>query len=247
MNLYALHGFLGNSEDWRWLGPKLADNVRLRAVDIYASGLTSPQHGLQKWGQSFNTLISPSEVNIVMGYSLGGRLAMHAMLAQPQLWRAAIIISAHPGGLTPSEKQKRQASDAHWAKRFAEEPLGEVIEDWNAQPVFNGSKHLPRDNQALDRQRLAETLQWWSLRRQVDLRPVISAFELPILWITGRHDIAAMRRTEELKLAHADSKIWIAPAGHRVPWDQPKLFLDQLTQFLQSQLLPFYTTQRSSP
>src|SRR5687768_13002359 len=88
MNIFALHGFLGLPSDWDFLNPQFAINLYDYAdCDFW------------EFAKVFNDLASETQSpKMILGYSLGGRLAMHAFLAQPDLWDGAVFVSAHLGG-----------------------------------------------------------------------------------------------------------------------------------------------------
>ena len=169
-----------------------------------------------------------------MGYSLGGRLALHALVDRPGLWDAAVIISAHPGLKNQEEKEDRLKSDERWANRFLSESWGSLMEEWSAQSVFSGESSLPsRDENAYSRTTLAESLVGWSLGRQEDLRSKIEKLSIPVLWVVGEWDRKFVSIAKELKFSHPNSKVWIASeAGHRVPWQQTNAFSQELKTFI---------------
>jgi 2-succinyl-6-hydroxy-2,4-cyclohexadiene-1-carboxylate synthase len=59
---------------------------------------------------------------------MGGRLAMHALLESPELWSAAILVSANPGlpAADHPGRAQRMASDESWARRFESDPWEQV-------------------------------------------------------------------------------------------------------------------------
>ena len=68
--------------------------------------------------------------DVLVGYSMGGRLALQALIDGAPFDRA-VIISA---GLNLEEnRDERRARDEAWARRFESDPWDEVIRDWNAQ------------------------------------------------------------------------------------------------------------------
>lgn len=75
MNVYALHGFLTQPSLWDFLG------LKIHALDIYSIPGTTQN----EWAKHFNATIPTKNDNILIGYSLGGRLALHALLDQPNL------------------------------------------------------------------------------------------------------------------------------------------------------------------
>src|ERR1700733_9757644 len=102
---YALHGFLGKPEDWGGLNQGVLDGG-LEAVDLYDFSLSS----LEEWAEQFNRYVQDDSARCnrcLIGYSLGGRLALHSLLQNPFLWDAAILISTHCGLESEEKKQER--------------------------------------------------------------------------------------------------------------------------------------------
>ena len=58
--------------------------------------------------------------DVLLGYSMGGRLALHMLSADgaARRWRKAIIISASPGIVSLTERRRRLDNDRRWAERF---------------------------------------------------------------------------------------------------------------------------------
>lgn len=221
----ALHGFLGCASDWSQFS-------NIHTIDIQ---MDAKSDTLWKWAQTFNEAHprQHSTTHVLMGYSLGGRLALHALLSPMSPWDAAIIISAHPGLASHKDKQARLKKDLVWAERFEKESWNDLMAAWESQEVFAKSTHrFNRKEIDCDRSQLAEMLRRWSLGCQENLLPRLQSLSLPILWIAGENDLAYRDRALSLQLAHPLSRIWIAPnAGHRVPWEQPSLFQDELRIF----------------
>ena len=99
MKIYALHGFLGLPSDW-------AEFNGLEGVSLFDTRLPAPSAGLTQWGKAFNAFAEPG--SLLLGYSLGGRLALHALCDNPGRWQGAILISAHPGLRCSKEKETRE-------------------------------------------------------------------------------------------------------------------------------------------
>lgn len=216
-------GFLGSSLDWDLFSPK---DFAAEAL-LYLS--PKPSISLALWGQSF--LPSEKSKNILMGYSLGGRLALHALLAHPSRWTGAILISTHPGLSDPKRREERLQRDQIWADRFLSEPWDHLMKEWNSQPVLASSKPLERKEKNYCRKTLAQMLTTWSLGSQEDLQKPLSELPVPILWVTGEEDHFSMQP----KLSHPLSSICsIGSSGHRVPWDAPKPFKTCVASWVQT-------------
>lgn len=236
--IYCLHGFLGLPTDWdifRGVWPPV------QAVDLYEFVTPSQTPSLEKWGRLFNNKVKlehPSgEKKIVVGYSMGGRLAMHALMADPEFWDAAVLISAHPGlpETAVEERSERQEKDELWAQKFLLDPWPSLMVEWNQQPVFGTNHPTPlRPESLFDREKLSLSMLHWSLSSQKDLRHELRKIDRPILWCSGSEDQKFTQIAEEMKTVLQNGTFWSAPAcGHRVPWLLPKEFAQQVLAFVE--------------
>lgn len=227
MTLIALHGFLGKPSDWDFL------QVDANLLKVSFSSAT----GFDTWAESFNhyieTLPAP---RILMGYSLGGRLALHALLKKTNLFTSAIIISAHPGLLTDQERKKRLQDDEACALDFLSNSWDTLMQEWESKPIFQNATHrFNRKEADFDRKLLASQLQNFSLGLQSNLRPQLSQVNLPIHWIAGEKDIPYASFTKEMKKIHPLSKCYLIPgASHRAPWEQPRVFTEIIQEIISS-------------
>lgn len=225
--IWSIPGFLGLAADWQLLPDK-----KLKGIDPYCFPLTS----LTTWAHHFNAWISEQQQtpSILMGYSMGGRLALHALIDHPSQWQAAIIVSAHPGLSDALEREKRTERDQQWAQRFAQEEWISLMKAWNQQELFAQEAYcFERHEHHYQREKLVQSLLQGSLGKQQDLRQEIGQLTLPILWITGEKDLAYSQLAQSLSFHHPLSK-WeiIAQSGHRIPWSQPYAFIDLIDDFL---------------
>ena len=168
--------------------------------------------------------LPPVDQNVVVGYSMGGRLALD--LLQRRRFDHAVIISA---GLNAPDEARR-ARDEEWARRFASEEWSSLMRAWNAQEVFGGHR-VDRREEDFDRAELARQLRDYS--PAVLPPPRLESIEKPVLWIAGERDAkyVEIARTAVRRLPHA--QLWICPdAGHRVPWEQPERLVARLRTFL---------------
>jgi len=206
--IWCLHGFLGRGADWDFLRDAGFD---IRAPSLFAGDSTDS--------------VRPSADDILLGYSMGARLALNLM--QTHRVAKAVLISA---GVASPEPGRRELDDT-WARRFESENWDSVVEAWNSQSVFAGRKNpLTRNEADYDRKALSAALRDWS---PAVLHMSLRGIAIPTLWIAGEDDVkyreAARRAAEQLPLA----ELWICPgAAHRVPWEQPARFIERIRQFL---------------
>ena len=171
----------------------------------------------------------------LLGYSLGGRLALHALLEPSHPWQAAVIISANPGLDAEEERAARRAQDAAWAARALTGNWQEFFQAWAAQPILNTS--APRDPQAaarlaMRRREIARSFVDWSLGAQAPLWSRLQEIQIPVLWVVGENDAKFRALAERALGLLARATLGIAPgSGHRVPWEAEAWLAEQVAGF----------------
>lgn len=203
----ALHGFLGRPADW--------DFLRDAGFDVDARELDDvPQSG-----------------DTIVGYSMGGRIALHALL-DGATYRRAVIVSAGLGIESEDARAARREADEKWARRFENDDWETVLRDWNAQPLFGGDVRVRRERD-YDRRRVVEALRRWSPGVLPPLAPRLREITIPILWIAGERDAKYVAEAERAVKLLPNATLWICPnAAHRVPWEEPDAFVRRLRSFL---------------
>ncbi len=179
----------------------------------------------------------PPTGRYLLGYSLGGRLALHMALQHPLLWDGVVIVGANPGLDTEDTRLQRRRSDELWAQRFQAEPWADLLAAWDAQPVFAGkpASMPPRRETDFERARLAGALRRWSLGAQSPLWGPLEHFSRPLLWVAGAEDTGQAAFCRRLHDTVPGIQLWIADgAGHRVPWEQPQAFAARVGEFILS-------------
>jgi 2-succinyl-6-hydroxy-2,4-cyclohexadiene-1-carboxylate synthase len=226
--IHTIHGFLGLDSDWDYL--KMDQIV---SHDLFKDPLIPQANDFFGWAKRFNDHVNTDD-SFIMGYSLGGRLALHALLDNPSKWAGAVIVSSHPGFQTEDEKKQRILNDYKWAERFENEPWEQLMKDWQGQTVFANIPHpLKRNESEFDRKQLAHLLRSCSRGFQTNLIGSIQKVDKPILWVCGELDQVYTKSSEEISFSHPKSKIVVVKdAGHRVPWEQPKPFAHLVNQFI---------------
>ncbi|NNC89577.1 MAG: alpha/beta fold hydrolase [Akkermansiaceae bacterium] len=229
---WMLHGAVGMAADWEVVPEEPGD----RRVDLWKY-LASEGLSLEAFAERFGEEVAAvDEAPVLVGYSLGGRLALHCLLAHPDLWRAAVIVSAHPGLRGDRLRLERMADDAQWAGKALTSGWGKFLAEWEAQEVFRGPERERQlaDRAALepDRQAVARGFMEWSLGKQADLRERFGGIPCPVLWVTGGRDekFTGLAKAAVPLLAQGRHEI-VPDAGHRVPWDAPDAFRDLVDRF----------------
>ena len=181
------HGFLGDPEVWTGIaGPDdvvivLPGHGAPRAsITVDGAEIIDASTLHESW---YANIAAIGEVvqkcDMAVGYSLGARVAL-ALLATGRVPRA-ILISVNPG-LPDEEKIARRDTDAAWARRFRTQPLPDVLDAWEAQPLFatqarvSASLLEARRARRLmhDPEQLARSLETMGLAEMPDYRSAIT-------------------------------------------------------------------------
>ncbi len=236
--LVFLHGFSGDCHEWLTVGQAFGAYSRLYidlpghggSANIAANSLAEVGHLVEKTLNSYNIL-----KYWLVGYSLGGRVAMY-FACQPREGLCGLVVEGgHPGLTDENQRLLRRHGDAAWAERFRREPLTQVFADWYQQPVFASLDAAQRAALIALRSRnnggaLAAMLQASSLAEQPDLREPLRAREFPFHYLCGERDGKFRAIADELS---ATTHV-INHAGHNAHRENPAAVVACLAQFLAS-------------
>ena len=141
--LVLLHGFLGDSKDWLKLVSLLEQDLYLVAIDLPGHGNSrnielSGADGFASFSALLDSTLSQLDLKqySLLGYSLGGRLAMSHSINHSHQVQRLLLESCHPGLESDADRSLRRQNDREWVERFRREPLPEVLDSWYHQPVF---------------------------------------------------------------------------------------------------------------
>ncbi|MEO1856009.1 MAG: alpha/beta fold hydrolase [Rubritalea sp.] len=229
--IYALHGAVGMAADWKPLARAMKQvNQPVARVDLWQFLACCPMP-ISEFGAAFNKEVHATDP-VLLGYSMGGRLALHALIADPTKWSKAVIISAHTG-IAKEDLIPRQAHDAAWAAKALKGEWDTFLAEWNAQGVLSGTSMPDRRTLQPRREAVARSFMDWTVGVQENLLPQLEKVTCPVLWVVGEND------TKFLKVARAavdvlpNAQLRIIPGcGHRVPWEKPAEFTSAVREFL---------------
>lgn len=244
MECWCLHGALGMAADWRSFAKNLAaQHTGSRAVDLWRFLECQPLP-LPDFGVALNAdaggEVTRGGGRALLGYSMGGRLALHALLDPGHPWQAAVIIAADPGLETAAARATRRAADAAWASMALTGNWQEFLDAWNAQPILGST--APRDPQAsgrlvMRRREIARSFVDWSLGVQAPLWDRLHEITIPVLWVAGDQDPKFLALASQAVARMPRATLAIAPgAGHRVPWQAETWLVAQVAAFLRGGL-----------
>ncbi len=235
--IWCLHGAVGMAADWKRFAERMvAGGHEVRRVDLWEY-VEERGCSLSEFGERLCERVRLEDpAPCLLGYSMGGRLALHALLAEPSLWRAAVIVSAHPGLEHEEDRIMRMAADAQWAADSLTMNWDEFVRKWKAQPVLRESGEEGLGDRTMLKRRhraVARGFVEWSLGKQDDLRGRMGEIGCPVLWVNGAEDEKFCRLGVQAVSELMDGRQVIIPgAGHRVPWEAPGEFVGEVTGML---------------
>jgi 2-succinyl-6-hydroxy-2,4-cyclohexadiene-1-carboxylate synthase len=224
-----LHGFTQNACCWGSFGDALSSRHPTLAVDAPGHGGSTPVHADSSTGAEL--LAETIEVAgrspvVLVGYSMGGRLGLHAALHRPDLVAALVLIGATAGIEDHVDRAARQAADDGLADHLLAIGLESFVDEWLAQPLFahlDPQSACREERLANEPEGLASSLRLAGTGTQAPLWDQISALEMPVLVVAGSRDAkfrAIGKRMSETIGANATFEI-IEGAGHAVHLERP--------------------------
>ena len=244
-----LHGFLGSGGDWLPVARELCNDFCCVMVDLPGHGKAGfreapPSDGF--FEQTVDALaellrLSASSPSYLVGYSMGGRLALALLLRHPELFTKAIIVSASPGLRTNKEQSDRQVHDDRIARKIERNFEG-FIEAWYDQPLFATLKHHPifkeveSERKINDPRNLALALRVLGTGRQRSQWEALQHNRVPIRFFVGEKDERYVEIGHQMVKLCPGSDLEIFPhCGHTLQLENKELFLDRLRFFFNQQ------------
>lgn len=246
--LVLLHGFAGSSAMWSPFLPYLGQDFLILTIDILGHGRTrspaDPQrYSMEQVAEDITAVVQHliQEPAHLLGYSMGGRLALYLALSQPTLWRSLVLESSTAGLASPEARSARQAQDAKLAERIQREGVPAFVEFWQDVPIFASQKNLPTEAwQRQKRQRLqnnplglAHSLLGMGTGSQPNLWPRLAELHVPTFLLAGALDEKYVAIVGQLGEQIAGAQTAVLPdVGHNTHLEAPSQFYDLITDFM---------------
>jgi 2-succinyl-6-hydroxy-2,4-cyclohexadiene-1-carboxylate synthase len=246
--LLLLHGFTGAAEAWAPLLPRLAAGRRVIAPDLPGHGATGVPARPERTAITavaadmlalLDALDAPRAD--VLGYSMGGRLALTLAAAAPARVRRLVLESATAGLDDPAARAARIADDEALAQALECEGIAAFVARWEALPLFATQAALPAETQAWQRAQrlrndprgLAASLRGMGTGRMPPLWGRLSALTMPALVLAGARDTKFAALARRLAAALPAARLAIIPdAGHAIHLERPDVFIEEVRTFL---------------
>ncbi|MDA8209346.1 MAG: alpha/beta fold hydrolase [Actinomycetota bacterium] len=190
-----LHGFTQNLGVLEPFGRLLAELAERRVVLVDLPGHGGSSGIVLDLDECADLLAEMLEGSALVGYSLGGRLALTLARRHPRAMAAIAVVGANPGLADPDDRAERLANDRRLAERLAAvgDPaqLRSFLASWLGNPLFGGIAPEVAGVEARLANRpgpMAEMLVATSLGAQEDLWGAAARMEIPALYLYGERD-----------------------------------------------------------
>ncbi|MGD6804932.1 2-succinyl-6-hydroxy-2,4-cyclohexadiene-1-carboxylate synthase [Rossellomorea aquimaris] len=244
-----LHGFTGDGSTWDHLFPYLNDYKTI-AVDLLGHGKTDSPEDPQRYRmeqavKDLNVILEELDITEVylLGYSMGGRLALAFASAFPYKVKALILESSSPGLKMQYERRQRSEGDEKLADMILSKGLSEFVDYWEDIPLFSSQHRLPAAEQEAIRQNrlsqnplgLANSLRGMGTGSQPSYWEELSNLPMGMLYIVGELDRKFCMIAEEMKESAQNASIIKVPgAGHALHVEEPEKFGTIVRKFLKN-------------
>ncbi len=244
-----LHGFLGKGSDWLPIAKRLGGRYRSIFVDLPGHGKASFRGDIEP-ASFFERTVEALAAGVrelgaapctIVGYSMGGRIALCLALRHPELFTNAVIISSSPGLETETERRQRQEHDDRLAAGIEADPEG-FLERWYRMPLFETFAASPGFAERFEERKIADPRSTATALRllgtgvQPPLWNELAANRLPILFCTGEKDAKFVAIGNQMVNLCPESTLEIFPGcGHTLHVEKPDCFVGRLTVFINEQ------------
>ncbi|GIK66807.1 MAG: putative 2-succinyl-6-hydroxy-2,4-cyclohexadiene-1-carboxylate synthase [Chloroflexota bacterium] len=240
-----LHGFTGCGDNWQPITDSLLPHFQTITIDLPGHGKTdSPADPARYQVEAVAADLHEFIIHIIqapvhlVGYSMGGRLALYFALHYPDAIRKLVLESASPGLADPAERDTRRASDDQLAARILQNGIAAFVEEWDNLPLFASQSSEIR--QRLHTQRLqnnplglANSLRGMGTGVQPPLWDLLPSLKPPALILNGALDTKFVAIGEQMARLMPTAHQRIFPnVGHALHLERSTDYTMMLHEFL---------------
>ena len=228
--LVLLHGFTNTGASWEPVVQAFAGQYRPLAPDIRGQGIASSAEPVTLAAviADIAALTQHSERFTLVGYSMGGRIALHAALALRERVERLVLIGASPGLADADARAARRAADERLADELQTLSIDEFARRWAQTPVLAGVSGEVAARAHADRLRstpagLARSLRGLGTGALPSLWERLGELTLPVTLVTGERDRKFTAIAVEMAALLPDAEQVVVPGvGHAVHLEAPQ-------------------------
>ena len=226
-DVVLLHGFTHTGASWGPVVAALGKSYRALAPDIRGHGSASDRRPVTVEAVLDDlAALAPARFTLA-GYSMGGRLALHAALALPDRVERLVLIGASPGIADRAEREARRAADNALADEAERSTIEEFAARWARTPVLAGQPLNVAAAVDADRRRnqpagLAGALRGLGTGALPSLWDRLPEIARPVALVVGERDQKFRAIASEMAAGLRRADVVVVPgAGHAVHLEAP--------------------------
>jgi 2-succinyl-6-hydroxy-2,4-cyclohexadiene-1-carboxylate synthase len=231
-DLILLHGFTHTGASWGPVVAALGESYRALAPDIRGHGSASDRRPVSLEAV-LDDLAALGGVGgrqfTLAGYSMGGRLGLHAALAFGDRIDRLVLIGASPGIADPAERDARRTADERLAGEIERSSIEEFAQRWAQTPVLAGLPAAALDAAHADRLRstpagLARALRGLGTGALPSLWDRLGELPIPVTLVVGERDSKFRAIALEMARGMPAAEVVVVPGvGHSVHLEAPEV------------------------
>jgi 2-succinyl-6-hydroxy-2,4-cyclohexadiene-1-carboxylate synthase len=176
---------------------------------------------------------------ILVGYSMGGRIALYLAIHFPQYFHGVILESATPGLPSQLERDRRIIQDSKLAAQLESLDFADFIQQWYSNPLFASFVQDPNYQEAIARRlcndpyKLAKSLRFNGLGTQPTLWENLAEIKISLLLIVGELDAKFVKINQMMAQSCPQASLQsVNNTGHNVHFEEPSEFSQLLKYFV---------------
>jgi 2-succinyl-6-hydroxy-2,4-cyclohexadiene-1-carboxylate synthase len=228
--LVLLHGFTQTRQSWRRTVAALDGRYyRTVAPDLPGHGLMSERRPASLPAALAYLAALVDEPHVLAGYSMGGRVALHAALARPRLVQRLVLVGASPGLATEEQRAARRRADEALADRIEAIGIEAFAAEWAQLALWEGQAERVRAAAGADRLRnrapgLAAALRGLGTGALPSLWERLGELAMPVTLVVGERDAKFRALADRMAERLPDATVVAIPgAGHAAHLERPEL------------------------
>jgi 2-succinyl-6-hydroxy-2,4-cyclohexadiene-1-carboxylate synthase len=220
-----LHGFTHTGRSWDPVVEALGERYRPIAPDIRGHGSASERTPVTLEAVIDDVARLAGDPLTLVGYSMGGRIALHVAFALRARVQRLLLIGASPGIADAAERAARREADERLADEIEDMGMEQFVRRWAASPVLKGQpKWITEDRLRNTPAGLARALRGLGTGALPSLWDRLSELRMPISLVVGERDHKFHSIAEEMARSLVGAEIVVAPdVGHAVHLEAPEI------------------------